>query len=191
VDGSLIGYRISSNRLLPLPEKAVARHRRSVGMVFQHFNLFPHLTALENVAYAPVATGRQTRPEAESSAHELLRKVGLASKAAAYPAQLSGGQQQRVAIARALAMRPKLMLLDEPTSALDPALVRDVLDVIRALASEAMTMLIVTHELGFAREVCDAIAYFAHGRVTEFVPPDQFFSDPRTDDARDYLGRRL
>jgi polar amino acid transport system ATP-binding protein len=191
VDGKLIGYRVDGPRLIPLKERLVAVRRRDIGMVFQQFHLFPHLTALENVAYAPVATGRMTRPHAEDAAHELLRSVGLAGKVAVYPAQLSGGQQQRVAIARALAMRPRLMLFDEPTSALDPDLVRDVLDVMRALADGAMTMLVVTHELGFAREVADSIAFMARGRVIETSPPHEFFSAPRTSDARDYLQRRL
>jgi polar amino acid transport system ATP-binding protein len=191
VDGKLIGYHVDGRRLIPLKERLVAVRRRDIGMVFQQFHLFPHLTALENVAYAPVATGRMTRPQAEDAAHELLRNVGLAGKAAVYPAQLSGGQQQRVAIARALAMRPKLMLFDEPTSALDPDLVRDVLDVMRALADGAMTMLVVTHELGFAREVADSIAFMARGRVIETSPPHEFFSAPRTSDARDYLQRQL
>jgi polar amino acid transport system ATP-binding protein len=191
VDGELVGYRVEDRRLIPLKERQVAVRRRDIGMVFQQFHLFPHLTALENVAYAPVATGRMKRAEAEAAAHDLLRKVGLAKKVAVYPAQLSGGQQQRVAIARALAMRPKLMLFDEPTSALDPDLVRDVLDVMRALADEAMTMLVVTHELGFAREVADAVAFMARGRIVEISPPDEFFSASRTVEAREFLRRRL
>jgi polar amino acid transport system ATP-binding protein len=191
VDGDLVGYRIADDRLIPLPERQIALRRRDVGMVFQQFNLFPHLTVLENVAYAPVATRRMSRPDANARAHELLAKVGLAEKARVYPAQLSGGQQQRVAIARALAMRPKLMLLDEPTSALDPDLVRDVLDVIRGLAADKMTMLIVTHELGFAREVADTVAFMAHGNIVEATAPAEFFRKPRTSAAGRFLERRL
>jgi polar amino acid transport system ATP-binding protein len=191
VDGDLVGYRIADDRLIPLPERQIALRRRDVGMVFQQFNLFPHLNVLENVAYAPVATRRMSRPDANARAHELLAKVGLAEKARVYPAQLSGGQQQRVAIARALAMRPKLMLLDEPTSALDPDLVRDVLDVIRGLAADKMTMLIVTHELGFAREVADTVAFMAHGKIVEATAPAEFFRKPRTSAAGRFLERRL
>jgi ABC-type polar amino acid transport system ATPase subunit len=191
VDGALVGYRIDGERLIPLKEKHVALRRREIGMVFQQFHLFPHLTVLENVTYAPVATGRMTPADAEETAHTLLQKVGLAGKVGVYPVQLSGGQQQRVAIARALAMRPKLMLFDEPTSALDPDLVRDVLDVMRALAEEKTTMLVVTHELGFAREVADRVAFIARGKIVETAAPAEFFSAPRTSDASEYLQRQL
>jgi polar amino acid transport system ATP-binding protein len=191
VDGSLVGYRIDGERLIPLKEREVALRRREIGMVFQQFHLFPHLSVLENVAYAPVATRRMTREMAEQTAHELLQKIGLVEKAGLYPAQLSGGQQQRVAIARALAMRPKLMLFDEPTSALDPDLVRGVLDSIRALAREKTTMLVVTHELAFAREVADRVAFMAFGRIVETAAPKEFFNTPQTRAAHEFLERRL
>jgi ABC-type polar amino acid transport system ATPase subunit len=191
VDGGLVGYRLDGEQLIPLKERQVVARRRQIGMVFQQFHLFPHFSVLENVAYPTVATGRMERSEAEVRAHALLAKVGLSRKLTMYPAQLSGGEQQRVAIARALAMQPKLMLFDEPTSALDPDLVHDVLDVMRRLADERMTMLVVTHELGFAREVADRVAFLSHGRIVENSPPAEFFIAPRTSVAREFLERRL
>jgi ABC-type polar amino acid transport system ATPase subunit len=191
LDGELVGYRREGDLLVPLPEKQVAGKRRELGFVFQNFQLFPHMTVLQNVAYAPVATGVATRAEADRTARELLERVGLSPKLAAYPRQLSGGQQQRVAIARALAMHPRVMLFDEPTSALDPELVRDVLDVIRLLADDGMTMVIVTHELGFAREVADRVAFMHEGEIVELATPSQFFSAPASEPARAYVGRRL
>jgi polar amino acid transport system ATP-binding protein len=189
--GSLIGYRIEDEQLVPLKERHAAERRREIGMVFQHFHLFPHMKVLDNVAFAPIATKRLARGPAELAARELLDRVGLSDKVDAYPGQLSGGQQQRVAIARALAMRPRLMLFDEPTSALDPELVRDVLDVMRGLADEGMTMLVVTHELGFAREVANKIAFIEQGQVVEVASPEAFFSDPQADAAQTYVSRRL
>jgi ABC-type polar amino acid transport system ATPase subunit len=161
--------------------------RLCAGMVFQSFNLFPHLTALQNITKAPVVVKGVPPPEAEAAAHELLAKVGLAGKAGAYPAQLSGGQQQRVAIARALAMKPDVMLFDEPTSALDPELKDEVLRVMRQLADEGMTMLIVTHEMQFACDIADFVLFFDGGRVAESGPPQQIFSQPRNERTRDFL----
>jgi polar amino acid transport system ATP-binding protein len=191
VDGVLIGYRLDGDQLIPLKERQVAPRRRQIGMVFQQFHLFPHFSVLKNVAYPAIATRRMERREAEERASALLGKVGLGRKLGMYPAQLSGGEQQRVAIARALAMQPKLMLFDEPTSALDPDLVRDVLDVMRTLAHERMTMLVVTHELGFAREVADRVAFMSQGRIVETSPPAEFFAAPRTSVASQFLERRL
>ncbi|MBI1759481.1 MAG: amino acid ABC transporter ATP-binding protein [Actinobacteria bacterium] len=187
VDGELVGYRQAGGRVYELPEKDVARKRSEIGMVFQQFNLFPHMTALGNVVEAPVRVKRERRAEAMARGRELLRKVGLDDKADAYPRQLSGGQQQRVAIARALAMRPKLMLFDEPTSALDPELVGEVLDVMRALAGEGMTMVVVTHEMGFAREVGDALVFMDGGVVVEAGPPRQVIEDPVHERTRRFL----
>jgi ABC-type polar amino acid transport system ATPase subunit len=163
------------------------RLRLRSGMVFQSFNLFPHLTVLQNITEAPILVKRLSRPDAEALAHGLLAKVGLASKAGAYPAQLSGGQQQRVAIARALAMEPQVMLFDEPTSALDPELRDEVLRVMRQLAEEGMTMIVVTHEMQFARDMADRVVFFDGGRVAESGTPDQIFSDPRQERTRDFL----
>lgn len=170
LDGELLGYRPHRNQLRELSDRAEARQRQQIGMVFQQFNLFPHMTVLQNVVEAPVGVLRRDKAETRSLAHELLERVGLADKASSYPGQLSGGQQQRVAIARALAMRPKVMLFDEPTSALDPELVSEVLDVIRQLAESGMTMLVVTHEIGFAREVCDRFVFMERGAVVEDGP---------------------
>src|SRR5437016_4123260 len=161
IDGDLVGYRQHKGKLYELKEREVCQKRSEIGMVFQHFNLFPHMTALENVIEAPVQVKNETKSAAADSGRALLARVGLADKVDSYPRQLSGGQQQRVAIARALAMQPKLMLFDEPTSALDPELVGDVLDAMRALAEEGMTMIVVTHEMGFAREVGDSLAFNA------------------------------
>ncbi len=167
IDGELLGYRRADDRLYPLPEPDIARQRLKTGMVFQRFNLFPHMTALENIVEGPVQVQRRSRAEAVEAARSLLARVGLTAKADNYPAQLSGGQQQRVAIARALAMRPALMLFDEPTSALDPELVGEVLAVMKELARSGMTMIVVTHELGFAREVADRVVFMDQGSIVE------------------------
>ncbi|MFD0343485.1 amino acid ABC transporter ATP-binding protein [Streptomyces sp. NPDC127117] len=191
VDGAPVGYRQQGDRLYELKEREIARARRDIGMVFQRFNLFPHLTALENVMEAPVKVAGVTRAEARSDALRLLDRVGLADRAERYPAQLSGGQQQRVAIARALAMKPKLMLFDEPTSALDPELVGEVLDVMRQLAAEGMTMVVVTHEIGFAREVADTAVFMDGGVVVEAGDPRQVLGDPRQERTRTFLSKVL
>ena len=160
-------------------------------MVFQSFNLFPHLTALENATLAPMVVKNLDRKRAESTARELLAKVGLSDRMDYYPSQLSGGQQQRAAIARALAMRPRLMLFDEPTSALDPEMVKEVLDVMTRLADDGMTMIVVTHEMGFARNAADRVAFMADGQIVEDSTPEEFFTRPRTDRARDFLSKIL
>jgi polar amino acid transport system ATP-binding protein len=187
VDGELVGYRREGTKLYELREREIARKRAEIGMVFQRFNLFPHRTALENVVEGPVVVRGEPRSAAAERGRELLARVGLADKANAYPAQLSGGQQQRVAIARALAMRPKLMLFDEPTSALDPELVGEVLAVMRELANDGMTMIVVTHELGFAREAADQVAFLCDGVVVESGPPGQVLGSPREARTRQFL----
>lgn len=187
VDGELIGYRQDGDVLYELDPKAVAEQRKHIGMVFQRFNLFPHLTALENVIEAPVGVNGENRDEAIEKAKDLLKLVGLEDKGEHYPAQLSGGQQQRVAIARALAMEPKLMLFDEPTSALDPELVGDVLDVMRNLAKSGMTMIVVTHEIGFAREVADRVVFMDQGLVVESGSPKQVLDNPQEARTRAFL----
>ena len=169
--------------------RALSRTRQEIGMVFQQFNLFPHKTVLENVTMAPVEVKGVPKAEARQRASTLLERVGIAEKAGAHPADLSGGQQQRVAIARALAMDPKLMLFDEPTSALDPEMIREVLDVMRDLARDGMTMAVVTHEMGFAREVCDRIVFIDDGRIVEQAPPAEFFSAARSDRAREFVDK--
>jgi polar amino acid transport system ATP-binding protein len=191
VDGELVGYRQRGDRLYELKDREVAAKRRDIGMVFQRFNLFPHMTAIENVMEGPVQVKRETKSVARERAAKLLDRVGLADKAASYPAQLSGGQQQRVAIARALAMEPKLMLFDEPTSALDPELVGDVLDVMRGLAEDGMTMIVVTHEMGFAREVGDALVFMDDGVVVEAGHPREVLLDPRHDRTKSFLSKVL
>ena len=191
VDGELVGYRKVGDRLHELGSKDVARRRADIGMVFQRFNLFPHLTALDNVAMAPVRVRRENKDVARERARVLLARVGLQDKADVYPGQLSGGQQQRVAIARALAMEPKLMLFDEPTSALDPELVGEVLDVLRALAVDGMTMIVVTHEMGFAREVGDRLVFMDKGVVVEAGTPQQVIDSPAHDRTRSFLGKVL
>jgi polar amino acid transport system ATP-binding protein len=191
VDGELVGYREQGGKLYELREREVARRRADIGMVFQHFNLFGHMTALGNVCEAPTLVRGLRRREAAERAREMLDRVGLADKASAYPAQLSGGQQQRVAIARALAMDPKLMLFDEPTSALDPELVGDVLAVMRRLADDGMTMIVVTHEMGFAREVADTVVFMDGGVIVEAGAPQQVLADPREARTRDFLSKVL
>ncbi|MEV8606909.1 amino acid ABC transporter ATP-binding protein [Amycolatopsis sp. NPDC051373] len=191
VDGVLVGYRQRGDKLHELREKEVAFQRKDIGMVFQRFNLFPHMTALENVMEAPVQVRREPRSEVRQRALELLERVGLADKAGSYPAQLSGGQQQRVAIARALAMQPKLMLFDEPTSALDPELVGDVLGVMRQLAKDGMTMVVVTHEMQFAREVADKVLFMDGGVVVEAGPPAQVIGNPQHQRTKEFLARVL
>ncbi|MDT3396661.1 amino acid ABC transporter ATP-binding protein [Streptomyces sp. B1866] len=191
VDGELVGYRQRGDRLYELKDREVAAKRRDIGMVFQRFNLFPHMTALENVMEAPVQVKREAKAVARDRARRLLDRVGLADKAGSYPSQLSGGQQQRVAIARALAMEPKLMLFDEPTSALDPELVGDVLDVMRGLAEDGMTMIVVTHEMGFAREVGDSVVFMDDGVVVEAGHPREVLTNPRHERTRSFLSKVL
>jgi polar amino acid transport system ATP-binding protein len=191
VDGDLVGYREAGGKLHELRDKEVARKRTEIGMVFQRFNLFPHMTALENVIEAPIHVKGTNKVMATATARELLDRVGLGDKVDVYPSQLSGGQQQRVAIARALAMEPKLMLFDEPTSALDPELVGDVLDVMRGLARDGMTMIVVTHEIGFAREAGDIVVFMDDGVVVETGPPREVFDNPKHDRTRAFLSKVL
>jgi len=165
--------------------------RSNIGFVFQSFNLYPHLTAVENVTIAPIQVKKVPKEQAEEKAKELLASLGLGDKFHSYPGQLSGGQQQRVAIARALAMDPKVMLFDEPTSALDPEMIKEVLDAMRKLASSGMTMMVVTHEMGFAREVCNQIVFMADGKIVEVSPPEQFFTNPQSERAKDFLSKVL
>jgi ABC-type polar amino acid transport system ATPase subunit len=178
-------------RSIPGAGKGVYKLRTEMGMVFQQFNLFPHKTVLQNITMGPTEVKGIDKHDAEKRARELLERVGIAEKADAHPADLSGGQQQRVAIARALAMDPKLMLFDEPTSALDPEMIREVLDVMRDLARGGMTMIVVTHEMGFAREVCDRIVFVDDGAIVEEASPDQFFSNARSERARDFVDKIL
>ena len=191
VDGELVGYRQKGEKLYELKEKEVAEHRRDIGMVFQRFNLFPHMTALGNVIEAPVQVRGLSRAEARERGLELLERVGLAERSEMYPSQLSGGQQQRVAIARALAMEPKLMLFDEPTSALDPELVGEVLDVMRGLAEAGMTMIVVTHEMGFAREVGDELVFMDDGVVVEAGNPRDVIGNPQHERTQAFLSKVL
>jgi polar amino acid transport system ATP-binding protein len=191
VDGELVGYRQVGDKLHELRESEVAQKRSQIGMVFQHFNLFPHMTALENVTCAPIRVKSDTRERAEARGRELLDQVGLGDKVDAYPSQLSGGQQQRVAIARALAMEPKLMLFDEPTSALDPELVGDVLAAMQQLAREGMTMVVVTHEMGFAREVADTVVFMDGGVVVESGAPAEVLGNPQHERTRAFLSKVL
>ncbi|MGV9411428.1 amino acid ABC transporter ATP-binding protein [Nocardia sp. NPDC003693] len=191
VDGELVGYREKGDKLYELHPREAARQRRDIGMVFQHFNLFPHRTVLENIIEAPTRVKKVRKADAITRAKELLARVGLADKADSYPAQLSGGQQQRVAIARALAMDPKLMLFDEPTSALDPELVGEVLGVMRELAASGMTMVVVTHEMGFAREVADQLAFMDGGVVVEAGDPRELLANPQHDRTKTFLSRIL
>jgi len=187
ISGRLIGYRQDGDRLYELSQREVCKRRERIGMVFQHFNLFPHMTALENIIEGPVGVRRIGRRKAVENAHQLLERVGLADKAQAYPSQLSGGQQQRVAIARALAMEPELMLFDEPTSALDPELVGEVLAVMRDLAVSGMTMVVVTHEMGFAQQVADRVVFMSDGAIVESGPPSQVIGSPTNQRTREFL----
>ncbi|KOU54568.1 amino acid ABC transporter ATP-binding protein [Streptomyces sp. WM6378] len=191
VDGTLVGYRRSGSKLYELRERDVLKQRTQIGFVFQNFNLFPHLTVLDNIVEAPVAALKRPRKDAVASAEKLLARVGLADKADAYPKQLSGGQQQRVAIARALALEPKLLLFDEPTSALDPELVGEVLDVIKDLAASGTTMIVVTHEIGFAREVADTVVFMDGGAIVEQGPPAEVLDAPRHERTRAFLSKVL
>jgi polar amino acid transport system ATP-binding protein len=189
VDGELVGYRERGERLHEMPERDVCRQRASIGMVFQRFNLFPHMTVLENVIEAPISVRGAARADAVALGQSLLAKVGLADKADSYPQRLSGGQQQRVAIARALAMQPKVLLFDEPTSALDPELRREVLQVMRALASDGMTMMVVTHEMGFARRMAHRVVFMDHGGIVEEGAPAAFFAAPSSERAQRFLAQ--
>jgi polar amino acid transport system ATP-binding protein len=193
VDGDLIGYREKKrgDKLYEISPRDAAKQRRDIGMVFQHFNLFPHRTALENLVEAPMHVKGVKKADAVARAKDLLDQVGMAEKATAYPAQLSGGQQQRVAIARALAMNPKLMLFDEPTSALDPELVGEVLEVMKKLAEEGMTMVVVTHEMGFAREVADQLVFMDGGVVVESGPPREVLANPKHERTKAFLSKVL
>ena len=191
VDGEIIGYREANGKLYELAPKDAARQRRDIGMVFQRFNLFPHMTALENVMEAPIRVKGLPKAKVEQHARELLARVGLADREDYYPAHLSGGQQQRVAIARALAMEPKLMLFDEPTSALDPELVGEVLDVMKGLAKSGMTTIVVTHEMGFAREVADSLVFMDGGVVVESGDPDEVLSNPQHKRTQAFLSKVL
>jgi polar amino acid transport system ATP-binding protein len=186
-----VGYRRVGDRIHELREREIAAARAKIGMVFQRFNLFGHMTALENVTLGPTAVSRVPREQAEREGRALLERVGLADRMGHHPAQLSGGQQQRVAIARALAMKPRLMLFDEPTSALDPELVGEVLDVMRDLARDGMTMLVVTHEMGFAREVADAVAFMDQGVIVESGTPSQVLSSPQHPRTQAFLSKVL
>ena len=190
--GNLMGYRRSTNgHLIPLTEGKLAQQRREMGMVFQSFNLFPHLTVLKNITVSPIQIMKVPRKDAEKLAYELLTKVGLPDKADAYPSQLSGGQQQRVAIARALAMQPKVMLFDEPTSALDPEMISEVLDVMIDLSRQGMTMIVVTHEMGFARAAADRVLLMHDGMIVEDSDPEEFFNNPKSEHARLFLSKIL
>ncbi|MFF2848827.1 amino acid ABC transporter ATP-binding protein [Streptomyces sp. NPDC058001] len=191
LNGELIGVRRHGERLKELSERVILAQRSRIGFVFQNFNLFPHLTVLDNVAAAPVATGKLTKPEAQGLARDLLARVGLADRTSAYPRQLSGGQQQRVAIARALALRPGVILFDEPTSALDPELVGEVLAVIKDLADSGTTLVIVTHEIGFAREIADRVVFMDGGRIVEQGPPAEVLDHPKHERTRDFLSKVL
>lgn len=189
VNGERVAYRREGSKAYELKPRIVAKRRAKIGMVFQGFNLFGHLTVLENIVIAPVQVLKQDKKIVEARAMELLRKVGLADKSGAYPDSLSGGQQQRVAIARALAMEPDLILFDEPTSALDPETVGEVLEVMRTLAREGMTMIVVTHEIGFAREVCDQVAFLEDGVIQEMGPPEQVLDNPTHERTQRFLSR--
>ncbi|MEL5954431.1 amino acid ABC transporter ATP-binding protein [Streptomyces sp. CLV115] len=191
VDGTPVGYRRDGDKLYELPEREVLRRRTRIGFVFQNFNLFPHLTVLENLVEAPVAALGRPRKQAVAAAEKLLARVGLADRSTAYPGQLSGGQQQRVAIARALALEPKLLLFDEPTSALDPELVGEVLDVIKDLALQGTTMIVVTHEIGFAREVADTVVFMDEGRIVEQGAPGDVLDRPAHERTRAFLSKVL
>ncbi|MFF1883405.1 amino acid ABC transporter ATP-binding protein [Pseudarthrobacter sp. NPDC058196] len=189
VGDKVVGYRQDGNRLFELSDKEAARQRRSIGMVFQRFNLFPHMTVLENIIEGPVLVSKVKPAEAKRHASELLARVGLEGREGSYPRQLSGGQQQRVAIARALAMKPELILFDEPTSALDPELVGEVLDVMKDLAKSGLTMIVVTHEIGFAKEVADRVAFMHGGEIVEIGPPAEVLGNPQHERTKAFLSR--
>ncbi|MFC9773593.1 MULTISPECIES: amino acid ABC transporter ATP-binding protein [unclassified Pseudarthrobacter] len=189
VGDKVVGYRQDGNRLFELSDKEAARQRRSIGMVFQRFNLFPHMTVLENIIEGPVLVNKVKPAEAKRHASELLARVGLEGREQSYPRQLSGGQQQRVAIARALAMKPELILFDEPTSALDPELVGEVLDVMKDLAKSGLTMIVVTHEIGFAKEVADRVAFMHGGEIVELGPPSEVLGNPQHERTKAFLSR--
>jgi polar amino acid transport system ATP-binding protein len=191
IDGELIGYKRRGNKLHELREREILRQRSQVGFVFQTFNLFGHLTVLQNVVEAPVSAQRRKRSEVEPYARELLERVGVGDKVDVYPRQLSGGQQQRVAIARALALKPKVLLFDEPTSALDPELVGEVLDVIKELARDGATMVVVTHEIGFAREIADTVVFIDGGRIVESGPPREVLDNPVHERTRAFISKVL
>jgi polar amino acid transport system ATP-binding protein len=191
VDGELMGYREKGGKLYELSEDEICVQRAKIGMVFQDFNLFPHFNVIENIIAAPIRVKGESRPAAVARAHQLLQKVGLSEKAYSYPRRLSGGQQQRVAIARGLAVRPLLMLFDEPTSALDPELVGEVLDVMRTLVHEGMTMIVVTHEMGFAREVGSRVAFMHDGMIVEEGTPDEILTNPRHERTRSFVASIL
>jgi polar amino acid transport system ATP-binding protein len=191
VDGEQIGYRLRKDRLQKLSANGIARQRRKIGMVFQQFNLYPHMTVLQNVIEAPIGIHGESRQEATRNALMLLERVGLLEKASSYPRQLSGGQQQRVAIARALAIKPTLMLFDEPTSALDPELVGEVLSTMRDLAKQGLTMIVVTHEIGFAREAADRVVFMDGGKVVEIGRPEDVIGDPQHPRTKAFLSRFL
>jgi polar amino acid transport system ATP-binding protein len=191
VDGELVGYRQEGDKLFQRKESEICTQRSEIGMVFQRFNLFPHLSVLENVTIGPIRVKGSDKGEAKERASALMHRVGLSAKVDAYPAQLSGGQQQRVAIARALAMDPKLMLFDEPTSALDPELVGEVLEVMQVLAEEGMTMIVVTHEMGFARQAADQVVFMDEGRVLEAGAPDDVLGNPSNERLRSFLSKVL
>lgn len=190
-DGTLLGHVQRDGRVLPLREAEALRYRRQIGMVFQQFNLFPHMTAIENIMAGPVHVLGTPAEEARRDAQRLLALVGLPDKAEVYPDHLSGGQQQRIAIARALAMRPRLMLFDEPTSALDPEMIKEVLDVMLDLSRQGMTMIVVTHEMGFARAAADRVVFMDEGRFVEEAPPEMFFERPRSERTRQFLSKIL
>lgn len=191
VDGEQIGYRVKNDRLEKLSSNSIARQRRKIGMVFQQFNLYPHMTVLQNIIEAPVGVHGESRKDATQNAMRLLERVGLSEKASSYPRQLSGGQQQRVAIARALAIKPKLMLFDEPTSALDPELVGEVLATMRDLASQGLTMIVVTHEIGFAKEAADRVIFMDGGNIVEMGKPEDVIGNPRHPRTQAFLSRFL
>ncbi|MGP4672798.1 amino acid ABC transporter ATP-binding protein [Agrobacterium salinitolerans] len=191
VDGEQIGYRVKNDRLEKLSSNSIARQRRKIGMVFQQFNLYPHMTVLQNIIEAPVGVHGESRKNATQNAMRLLERVGLSEKASSYPRQLSGGQQQRVAIARALAIKPKLMLFDEPTSALDPELVGEVLATMRDLASQGLTMIVVTHEIGFAKEAADRVIFMDGGNIVEMGKPEDVIGNPRHPRTQAFLSRFL
>jgi polar amino acid transport system ATP-binding protein len=191
VAGNVVGYRQSGNSLHELSDKEAAKQRQSIGMVFQRFNLFPHMTVLENIIEGPVLVKKEKPAVARQRASELLARVGLAGREDSYPRQLSGGQQQRVAIARALAMKPELILFDEPTSALDPELVGEVLDVMKDLARSGLTMIVVTHEIGFAKEVADRVAFMHNGQIVEIGPPAEVLGNPQHERTKAFLSRVL